>query len=315
MYKIVGVDGKEYGPVSLDQLKQWAGEGRLTAQTRIQDTATGQWKTAAEVPELSALLAARSASAPSPMRPATIAAAQAAGQQTGLATASLVLGICSFFTCLLTAIPAIICGHIAHARARRFPAQYGGAGKATAGLVMGYISVAAIPIVAILAAMLLPALAKAKERAQSINCVNNMKQIGLAFRTWEMDHTNAFPFNVTSESGGTHELVSLDADGFDRNSFSHFLVMSNELSTPGVLVCPADTSKQRASSWENVQAGNVSYKVHADANVSSANPQQVLAVCPIHGNTLYCDGSVQRNQRSSRTRSSSSPGGSAPGNR
>ncbi len=288
MYKIIGSDGKEYGPVSLEQLRQWVAQGRVNAQTRVQTVGAADWKTAAEFPELG--LAAAVSGTDSARAP--LSRGQAGGQQNGLAITSFVLGLLSLVCLgLLAGIPAIVCGHVARGRAQRSPAQYGGAGFALAGLIMGYVSV--VVTLVILPAMLLPALSRAKSRAQRINCVNNMKQIGLAFRVWAIDHDDSFPFNVSTNKGGTLELSKLESDGFDRNAALHFRVMANELSTPKILVCPADGKKKAALDFESLQPGNVSYPVRSGPNVSDTNPEMVLAVCPIHNNVLLCDGSVQ----------------------
>ncbi len=59
-----------------------------------------------------------------------------------------------------------------------------------------------IAIIAILAGLLLPALAKAKAKAQRINCTNNLKQVGLSFRLWSGDHGDRFPMAVAGDGSG-----------------------------------------------------------------------------------------------------------------
>src|SRR5690606_32850673 len=93
------------------------------------------------------------------------------------------------------------------------------------------VAAPAVGMVAIGSAMLLPALAKAKARAQDVSCVNQLKQIGLAFRIWSADNGDQFPFNVSTEKGGTLELCDRGPDGYDRMSWRHFKVMPEVLNT------------------------------------------------------------------------------------
>jgi len=58
MFTIIGADGKEYGPVSADQVKGWITAGRANGQTKVKGEGTTEWKTLAEIPELAALLGA-----------------------------------------------------------------------------------------------------------------------------------------------------------------------------------------------------------------------------------------------------------------
>jgi len=135
-----------------------------------------------------------------------------------------------------------------------------------------------------------------QEQAPSPDCADHLKEIGIAFKTWALDHNDQFPFNVSTNSGGTLELCARRADGYDRNAALHFRVMANELSTPRILICPNDSSKGRspASDFRNLQPANVTYLLHTGPDVNDTNPEAVLVVCPLCKNVLLVDGSVQR---------------------
>jgi FtsZ-binding cell division protein ZapB len=114
----------------------------------------------------------------------------------------------------------------------------------------------------------LDAAAQAREKAMSIQCVNNLKQIGLAVRVYAMDNKDVFP--------------------------PDFLSMSNELNTPKILWCPADTNRVMVMSFAKYTDANTSYEyLTPSATNADQEPQRVLIRCPIHGHIGLCDGSVQ----------------------
>ncbi|MGA2786268.1 MAG: prepilin-type N-terminal cleavage/methylation domain-containing protein [Verrucomicrobiota bacterium] len=142
-----------------------------------------------------------------------------------------------------------------------------------------------IAIIAILAALLLPALAAAKRKAQKINCVNNLKQLGLAFRVWEGDHSDRYPMALSTVSGGAQEQIwnaaTATAPATGPGSAAYgltnvFVVMSNELSTPKVLFCPSDGQRKATTNFPSLHFNdqNMSYFVCGDAE--EAYPQMIL---------------------------------------
>jgi prepilin-type N-terminal cleavage/methylation domain-containing protein/prepilin-type processing-associated H-X9-DG protein len=147
-----------------------------------------------------------------------------------------------------------------------------------------------IAIIAILAAMLLPVLAAAKRRAQRVNCVSNLKEINLSFRIWEGDNNNLYPMAVSTSAGGAEESMGSNMHPITPATYppqgltNVFCVMSNELSTPKILICPSDLSHSTPAT-NFAELGNISgapgcgtngigYFVCGDANESY--PQMVM---------------------------------------
>lgn len=122
-----------------------------------------------------------------------------------------------------------------------------------------------IAIIAILAALLLPTLAKAKGRAQRIACVSNLRQVGVALQMWGDDHTGRYPWRTAITDDGTQTRPE---------TWQHFEPIANELVSPKVLFCPSDRQHKRASNWSTDPDGfatlknsALSYFIGADCNL------------------------------------------------
>ena len=128
-----------------------------------------------------------------------------------------------------------------------------------------------ICILAVVAVLLLPALAASKRKSSKVSgCVNNLKQIAISFRIWEGDNGDKYPMQVSVTNGGAMELaIAGDVAGI-------FRTMSNELSTPKVLICPQDTKRIAATDFASgFSDANISYFVGLDAE--DKYPQMILS--------------------------------------
>jgi prepilin-type N-terminal cleavage/methylation domain-containing protein len=165
-----------------------------------------------------------------------------------------------------------------------------------------------LSLLALLGVLLLPALASTQTNSQKTTCLNNLKQIGLAFRTWEGGHGGKYPMAVAAASGGASDFLSHNNGSASPNGATAslcpgmaFLVMSNQLSSAKVLFCPTDNfhtlnngyatnfsyqdllgvqapvggGRPSTQVGENAIAGSkISYFVNGDA--TEANPQDIL---------------------------------------
>jgi prepilin-type N-terminal cleavage/methylation domain-containing protein/prepilin-type processing-associated H-X9-DG protein len=101
-----------------------------------------------------------------------------------------------------------------------------------------------VAVLGLCAATFLPALAHTQGPVRRVACANNLKGIGQAFLVWGQSHGDAFPMRVAITNGGYSDFIGMrtvsTVQSTTRGVFGIFRCLSNELSSPRVLICPAE---------------------------------------------------------------------------
>jgi hypothetical protein len=165
------------------------------------------------------------------------------------------------------------------------------------------------------------ALAKAKEKAESAACVNNLKELRTGMKYWMWNNGNLTPPNMLSLANHNFTPQQVDAMWANQKAWMtsavgiqvrsnmaranmtpvDMLAMSNAIysmrdrrfiSRPPDLMCPSDKGRQAARDWASCTAANCSYSYLAPS-APATEPMQVLLLCPIHGHVALANGSVR----------------------
>jgi len=113
-------------------------------------------------------------------------------------------------------------------------------------------------VVAVLAALLLPSLAGSR-KAKGAVCVSNLHQIEIGFLLFANDNHGLFPMEIPVTNGGTMEFI------YSGHTFPHFEKLKHYQIQPRPFICPFETNRLAAASYEALNDLNLSYFINADA--------------------------------------------------
>jgi len=155
-----------------------------------------------------------------------------------------------------------------------------------------------IAIIAILAAILFPVFAKAREKARQATCQSNLKQIGTAWLMYSQDYDEVYmKGKIATPSGnvGWTTLIQVYLPPSTRNTIAGDHGGSTQVSMPAVFECPSDTAPYYGRSygmpwtWGDIDGTGYTNPVrHADVQV----PEKSLVICDSgNGPNMYFYGS------------------------
>jgi prepilin-type processing-associated H-X9-DG protein len=123
-------------------------------------------------------------------------------------------------------------------------------------------------LIIVLAIILWPS--NTEKKARTINCLSNLKQIGIGLKLYADDDNGRFPLQISATNSGTTEFIK------SVPIFSRFQIASNEFgNSTKILICPFDTKRHAATDFKTLTDSNISYFLNADAMTTS--PDSMLS--------------------------------------
>ena len=208
----------------------------------------------------------------------------------GLAIASLVLGILSFLTAGLTAIPAVICGHVSRATIRKSAGAQTGDGLALVGLILGYVGVA-IMGVAVLAGLAVPVILNQQKKGALSEACSNVRSLGIVLSNFDQDY-GTYPSDASAA-----EVLKNNPDSditfgkASSNDYFRQLIAAGYIDTEKIFYAPIagcrkpDNNMTDGHCMEKGECG-YSYIIGVQSN---SNPPQPLMLTPLIPGTDHFD--------------------------
>lgn len=119
-----------------------------------------------------------------------------------------------------------------------------------------------IAILAVLVVMLRP---MPSHNRPLLDCMTNLRQTAIGFTMWSDDNGRSWPWQISTNLGGTLELIP------NGRAADHYLTLSNYLKYPQVLACPTDQARHATNSYSSFGNQNLSYFAGLDALANSSN--------------------------------------------
>jgi hypothetical protein len=190
-------NGQKIGPYTPDEVRSSLAAGSVQPNDLAWHEGAEDWLPLTSIPGLG--------SDGPPAIPRQIIPPPPSAPTSGLAIASLVLGIASILSSGLTAVPAVVCGHLSLSQIKRDASRYSGSGLAIAGLIMGYFGIALLLMMIVMVIFLgviagvgFPVFVKAmNDVPHQTDCLSHARQIANACKSYAKDHDGRYPESLT----------------------------------------------------------------------------------------------------------------------